>query len=358
MNVSRYPFLEHGGSASREILQVDWASSSLGAIEGWPSVLKSMLGLMLRSAFPKALIWGPELITFHNDAFRAILGGKPPAIGKPFSEVWEEAWDDIGPIAREAFAGRATFIENFPLTISRNGEEEEAYFTFCYSPVVDEEGRIVGMMDTVVETTKAVQAQQRAEVLNGELAHRMRNMLSLVGSIISQTIRSNDDEGSAQLEASLSQRLRALAGVQDVLRTGHMAEAEIHGIVATALAPHSLEEGRVVAEGPNLRLPEEKALALSLALNELLTNAIKYGALSNDDGTVRISWEATDLLRCEGFRLSWREIGGPRVTPPLKAGFGSRLIQRHVAAAFGGTAHITFDPDGVSYEIRTDVKEA
>jgi len=317
-----------------------------------------MLGLMLRSAFPKALIWGPELITFHNDAFRAILGGKPPAIGRPFNDVWKEAWDDIGPIALDAFAGRATFIENHPLTISRNGVEEEAYFTFSYSPVVDEEGRIVGMMDTVVETTKAVQAQQQAEVLNGELAHRMRNMLSLVSSIISQTIRSSEYEGAAQLEATLGQRLRALAGVQDVLRTGHTVEAEIHSIIATALAPHSLEEGRVIADGPNLRLSEEKALALSLALNELLTNAIKYGALSNNDGAVRISWEAAIPNRSEGFRLSWRESGGPRVVSPLKAGFGSRLIQRHVAAAFGGSANITFDPDGVSYEIRTDMKEA
>lgn len=336
---------------------MDWAASSLGAIEEWPSVLKNMLGLMLRSAFPKALIWGPELITFHNDAFRAILGGKPPAIGRPFSEVWGEAWHEIGPIARDAFAGRATFIENYPLTISRNGDQEEAYFTFSYSPVVDEEGRIVGMMDTVVETTKAVQAQQRAEVLNGELSHRMRNMLSLVSSIISQTIRASEDEGAARLEAILSQRLRALAGVQDVLRTGHTPEAEIHSIIATALAPHSLDEGRVVAEGPNLRLSEDKALALSLALNELLTNAIKYGALSNDGGTVRIFWEAAAPHRGEGFRLSWRESGGPQVVTPLKAGFGSRLIQRHVAAAFGGTANITFDPEGVSYEVRTDVKE-
>lgn len=301
---------------------------------------------MLRSAFPKALVWGPELLTFHNDAFRPILGGKPPAIGRPFNEVWAEAWGEIAPFARDAFAGKATFIENFPLEINRDGFAEQAYFTFCYSPVVDSEGAVVGFMDTVVETTQTVHAQQRAEVLNAELSHRIGNILALVSSIASQTIRSSTDV--EEIERSLHRRLQALSSVQSVLRTGHTTEAEIHGIVAMALAPHALAEGRVTAEGPNIRLPEGKALALSLALNELLTNAIKYGALSNEQGTVSIIWSGSE----DGdMHLFWRERGGPAVTAPSKAGFGSRLIQRHVASTFGARAQITFDPEGISYEI-------
>jgi two-component sensor histidine kinase len=141
-----------------------------------------------------------------------------------------------------------------------------------------------------------------------------------------------------------------------VLRTGAKTD-EVHCIVATALAPHGLEDGRVTAEGPNVRLSEEKALALSLALNELVTNAIKYGALSNEAGSVEISWEVAGLEE-QGFRLLWRERGGPLVTAPLKAGFGSRLIQRHVAEAFGGKAQITFEPEGITYEISPTGQEA
>lgn len=301
---------------------------------------------MLRSAFPKALVWGTEMITFHNDAFLPILGSKPSAIGVQFNRVWAEAWDDIGPIAAKALAGEATFIENFPLVVNRAGKPEQAYFTFCYSPVVDAEGDVQGFMDTVVETTETVLMQQRSDVLNAELSHRIRNILALVSSIASQTVRASEDR--QEIERTISRRLQALTDVQNVLRSGVTTDAEIHGIVSTALAPHALEDGRVSAEGPNLKLPEAKALALSLALNELVTNAIKYGSLSNREGRITISWEA---VNDHDLHLIWREYGGPMVSPPLRSGFGSRLIQRHVAAAFGAKAHITFDPEGVVYEI-------
>ncbi|MGO4842722.1 HWE histidine kinase domain-containing protein, partial [Rhizobiaceae sp. 2RAB30] len=99
------------------------------------------------------------------------------------------------------------------------------------------------------ETTQQVLAQERATVLNAELAHRIRNVLTLVGSIVSQTIRAGGSP--EQTERSVNRRLMALADVQDVLRANHATKADIHGIVSTALAPHGLEKGRVVVEGPN-----------------------------------------------------------------------------------------------------------
>lgn len=163
-----------------------------------------------------------------------------------------------------------------------------------YSPVVDADGHIQGFMDTVVETTETVLAQRRSDVLNAELSHRIRNILTLVSSIASQTVRASEDR--QDIERTLIRRLQALADVQNVLRAGVTTEADIHSIVSTALAPHAIEEGRVIAEGPNLKLPEEKALALSLALNELVTNAIKYGSLSNGQGQVAISWQALKTM--------------------------------------------------------------
>ncbi|MGO4840216.1 sensor histidine kinase, partial [Rhizobiaceae sp. 2RAB30] len=155
---SQHQFLDTDGDSAKAIREADWSASVLGPIDRWPAVLKTTIAMMLRSAFPKALVWGPELITFHNDAFRPILGEKPPAIGLPFSEVWAEAWDTIGPFAGNAMNGKATFIENLPLTVNRNGSDEQAYFTFCYSPVVDFDGRVLGFMDTVIETTQQVLA--------------------------------------------------------------------------------------------------------------------------------------------------------------------------------------------------------
>jgi hypothetical protein len=139
----------------------DWSPSPLGPPENWPQSLRTAVSMVLGSQFPSCLVWGPDLITLYNDAFRPILGTKPEALGRPFSEVWSEAWDTIGPIAERAFAGEATFIEDFPLVMKRHGYPEQTYFTFCYSPVRDETGNVAGFLDTVIETTGKVLAEQR-----------------------------------------------------------------------------------------------------------------------------------------------------------------------------------------------------
>ncbi|WP_156114967.1 response regulator [Pseudomonas sp. ML96] len=160
---------------AERIRNYDWSSSSLGPIETWPSVLRTAVALCLESRFPQAVMWGSDLITLHNDAFSLILGNKPPALGKPFKEVWSEVWEDIRPIAENALAGQATFIEDFPLLIERGNSPEWAYFTFCYSPIRDADGQVIGILDTVAETTSTVLTNQRLEFLD-ELARSVVNV--------------------------------------------------------------------------------------------------------------------------------------------------------------------------------------
>ena len=159
-------WLDGGGLMAERIRTHDWAATSLGPLEQWPDALKTTVALCLASSFPQAVLWGPQLITLHNDAFTQILGQKPLALGKPFSEVWQEAWADIGMMADRALAGEAVYIQNFPLIIDRNGGPERAYFTFCYSPIRDLAGSVVGMLDTVTETTASVVANQRLNFLD------------------------------------------------------------------------------------------------------------------------------------------------------------------------------------------------
>lgn len=339
-------FLDGGGDAAVEIAWRDWSETPVGHMSEWPDVLKTTVAIMLRSGFPKAFVWRDGLTTFHNDAFREILGNKPPAIGVPFDDVWREAWSEIGPLAADALDGRPTFIENFPLMVDRSGSLEQAYFTFSYSPVANAEGQIVGFMDTVVETTQSVVEKRRSDVLNAELSHRIKNMLSVVNSIVSQTLKSA--EAPAEVASSITARLQALASVQDVLRVGAKNEAGIGEIVAAALQPHDARD-RIVVDGPNQNLDDAKVLALSLALNELATNAIKYGALSNSEGKVDLHW---DFDGGGNLSLTWTERGGPPVKAPTKTGFGSKLIQRYVSGTFGGTAKIAYEPHGIVYQIR------
>jgi PAS domain S-box-containing protein len=157
--------LTGGGAMSALIEGHDWTATPLGPPEAWPLSLRIAVGMTLGSKFPACIIWGPGLVTIYNDAFRPILGAKPEALGRPFNEVWSEAWETIGPIAERAFAGEATFIEDFPLTVERHGYPEEAYFTFCYSPIRDEMGRVAGVLDTIVETTGKVLAERRQAFL-------------------------------------------------------------------------------------------------------------------------------------------------------------------------------------------------
>lgn len=144
----------------------DWTNTPLGPMDQWPDVLKTTVSLSLASHFPQAVVWGPELTTLYNDAFVPILGSKPDALGQPFSAIWQEAWSQISPIADAAFAGNATFIEDFPLIVERGDAPEQAYFTFCYSPIRDACGNVVGLLDTVTETTGSVFMARRLAVLD------------------------------------------------------------------------------------------------------------------------------------------------------------------------------------------------
>ncbi|MES2818776.1 MAG: ATP-binding protein [Pseudomonadota bacterium] len=167
-----------------KIRAFDWAASPLGSIETWSPALRITVSLVLASHFPKCLLWGTGLVVLYNDAFRPLLGAKPEALGRAFSEIWSETWDVLEPIVARAFAGEATFIEDFPLRINRNGSFEQAFFTFCYSPVHDESGAIVGMIDTVIETTGKVLAERRSQE---DRLHQVQRNASLERRVVERT---------------------------------------------------------------------------------------------------------------------------------------------------------------------------
>ncbi|WP_426102505.1 MULTISPECIES: GAF domain-containing hybrid sensor histidine kinase/response regulator [unclassified Pseudomonas] len=159
-------WLQSSSDMAERVRQHDWANTPLGPLEHWPDVLKTTVALCFASSFPQAIVWGPQLTTLYNDAFIPILGNKPNALGRPFSEIWSEVWDAISPIADAAFQGHATYIEHFPLIIERGAAPEQAYFTFCYSPIRDPQGQVVGLLDTVTETTATVFLSRRLAVLD------------------------------------------------------------------------------------------------------------------------------------------------------------------------------------------------
>ena len=148
------------GGMSDAVRQFDWSRTALGPAPQWQASLRIAVDMLLASKFPGCLVWGPELISIHNDAFVPLLGAKPAPLGKPLSVIWSDVWDDISALAQRAYAGEAVFMENFALDTDRNGDVERAYFTFCYSPVRDESGQVAGFLNTVFETTETVRNEQ------------------------------------------------------------------------------------------------------------------------------------------------------------------------------------------------------
>jgi PAS domain S-box-containing protein len=154
-------FLADGGEMGERMRGFDWSASPLGPPEGWPQALKTATGILLSSKFPMFLAWGAELRFLYNDAYVDILGAKHPhALGHAFEDVWAEIWDDVGPLARRALEGEATYFENLPLTMTRKGFPEQTWFTFSYSPLRGDDGRAVGIFCVCTETSATVLAER------------------------------------------------------------------------------------------------------------------------------------------------------------------------------------------------------
>jgi PAS domain S-box-containing protein len=161
-------WLAGGGEMGAIMRSTDWSKTMLGPIERWPRSLTTMLGVVLGSRFPMLLWWGPDLLHLYNDAYRPILRDKHPAsLAAPAALVWAEIWDVAGPMARSVQeGGPATWTEDLQLFINSGGMAEETYFTFSYSPVPGDDGRIGGLLNTVQETTVKVRSERQIRMLH------------------------------------------------------------------------------------------------------------------------------------------------------------------------------------------------
>ena len=150
----------------RLVLEHDWSVTELGPEEAWSSTLRTVVSTVLNSRFGMVLFLGPDLVQVYNDAYVPMLGDRHPwALGAPAPEVWADVWPDVSGLVDDVFAGGVAYHRDLPLVMTRYGFAEETYFTFSYSPVVEPGGRVVGLLNTVVETTPQVLAARRMGTL-------------------------------------------------------------------------------------------------------------------------------------------------------------------------------------------------
>jgi two-component sensor histidine kinase len=195
------------------------------------------------------------------------------------------------------------------------------------------------------EIVERERAQQRQLLLIHELNHRVKNLLAMVQAIAAQTLSNAATPEEAQ--QALDLRLHALARAHDVLTREGWHGADLTDIIVGAVAPYEASAGlRVRTSGPPVRLEPQAAVTLAMVLHELATNAVKYGALSAEEGWVNLDWTTASTPDGLDLRLVWAEHGGPPVRPPRRKGFGARLIARSLAAE-QGSAELIYAPEGV-----------
>lgn len=525
-----HAFLEGGGKTGALMRAHDWSHSPLGAPETWPQSLRAIVALLLHSKFPMFVAWGEQLGFLYNDPYAEILGAKhPQSLGARFYDIWSEIWPDISPLIDAALAGEASYREDLPLLMNRQGYDEQTWFTFSYSPVRDESGRIAGMFCTCTETTERKkaedalrqsraqieaelsdtkllqalgaelmheadtgalyekvidaataimrsdfasmqmlhpergragelrlltfrgfdsgaatfwewvdvqsqgttcgaalrsrqrviaadveacdyiagtehlqmfrqtgiracqstpllarsgnlvgmisthwrsphrptdrqlqlldlvarqaadilersQARQTEQLLVEELNHRVKNTLASVQAIVQHTLRSAKDP--THFAASFSGRIQSMARAHSLLTSTVWKGADLRDVIRDQLQLGPIDESRLTAWGPTVRMPPQMVQHVALMLHELGTNSAKYGALSRERGWVTINWSVEDSL----LRLKWVEQGGPPVSAPVKRGFGSTLIEQS-ARSEGGEALMSVGARGIAWDI-------
>ena len=192
--------------------------------------------------------------------------------------------------------------------------------------------------------------EQQQLIVNGEIAHRLKNMLTMVQAIASQTLRSVTDREAVY---AFERRLMALSAAHDALLQMSWTQADLQAVAATVIDAIGFSD-RVDMSGPAVALGPRAALSFSLIVHELLTNACKYGSLTSDGGHVSLSWDVEVGQDDDLLRVEWRERGGPPVVPPTRRGFGSKLI--NIGLVGTGGVDVRYEPAGLTADLHASMR--
>ena len=286
-------------------------------------------------------------IIFANESFLTLTGyTREEVLGQSFNFILAHAADDeaLAKIEHE-FRGAS---DGGSEVRYRRKDGSEFWAALFISPVRVDDGSIVQYFASFVDLTTLKQEQALSRKLIDELNHRVKNTLATVQSIVWQALRTTTDP--TVIKESIVSRLLALSRSHDLLTSEHWKSAGLLDIINDAVGPFAVAEGgaeRIVTTGDNVRFPPQSALALGIMFNELVTNAVKYGALANTAGSILIKWNIEPTSEGRRLKLHWQETDGPPVVPPKHKGFGTRVIERGLAGELNGSAQLDYRASGL-----------
>ncbi|SFK17243.1 sensor histidine kinase [Caulobacter sp. UNC279MFTsu5.1] len=255
-------------------------------------------------------------------------------LGLSHEQAWPEAYfEPLRDLYRQAIKSGE------PVTLEREWPTRDgglAWMELRILPTAE------GLVLLYRDVTKRKRGIEQLELMVRELNHRVKNNLATVQSLAAQTFRGAEDLPAAR--AAFMARLMALSKAHDVLTRQQWEGSQLAEIAREVILPNIIDAGRLRLAGPKVSLHPPLALALSMALHELTTNAMKFGALSNERGYIDLRWSCPDPQTVE---IVWQERDGPTVAPPQRQGFGVRLLQRSLAADLRGPVNLDYRPEGL-----------
>ena len=302
-----------------------------------------------------AVVTGPELrFQLANAAYRRLVANRD-VIGKTVAEALPEIVDQgFTDLLHQVLTTGEPFIgRGVSVMLEGEGDRplDERFLDFIYQPIFAADGTALGVLVQGHDVTEQRRAKEHQQLLIHELNHRVKNTLSIVQALAMQSF--NDSAEPAAARQTFDARLNALSAAHNLLTMENWESAGLpETIKASIAATAGANVERVTMHGPNIVVAPQTAVSIAMTIHELCTNAIKYGALSNDTGTVYVRWTVspeTDGL--VDLRIDWSESGGPAVTPPTRRGFGTRLIERGLSAELRSRVTLDFDPSGLKCTI-------
>jgi PAS domain S-box-containing protein len=290
-------------------------------------------------------------LIFVNDSFLKLTGyERAEVLGRPFASLFAPSTTpDALAKSQAAFDADS---EAEPEVLYRRKDGSEFWASIFISPVRDKGGAVVQQFISLVDLTRYKQEQAQSKSLIQELNHRVKNTLATVQSIAAQALRSSDDP--EVVREAIESRLFALSCSHDLLTRESWEGAGLFDLVNLALKPFGVTNGRaghIFITGDNIRVSPKVALALGIALHELATNAVKYGAFSNALGSVAINWSIVPDAGSNRLVLHWLEKDGPPVTAPTVMGFGSRVLVRGLVHELDAKVQLDYPVEGLSCTI-------
>lgn len=319
---------------SRFIAEIDFLRDLVQQAPGFVIVLlnRDHRFYLVNNAFME-LVGQRELIG------RTVAEAMPEIPRQGFIALLDQVWE-----TKEPFRGASV-----PLLIERPGDEEPAlhYVDFIHQPIKNDEGEVIGIYVQGIDITERINFENQLHILAGESAHRIKNILAMVNAVVTQTLKSSKDINSAT--EKVSARLRAIAEAQSTLKEDSGKNNDLRVLIENTMSVAMETYDNIIIKGPKVSVSEKAGLALALTLHELMTNAIKYGALSVATGKVSITWthDQTGTIH-----LEWIESNGPKVEGQHKKGFGTTLIERSLSYSPQNQVKVDYAPTGLVCHIQ------